>query len=110
MKKKILAQIDFDALRGALPARPDSLVTRSDLKVGVIISELLPYLFVLAGLALLVYLIYGGFQLMTSGGDPKAMESAKGKITNAIVGFIIIFVAYWLMQILQIIFGFPGPF
>jgi hypothetical protein len=78
--------------------------------IGTIISALLPYLFVLAGLMLFVYLILGGFQLMTSGGDPKRAESAKGKITGAVIGFIIIFVSYWLVQILQVIFGLPKVF
>jgi len=73
--------------------------------IGEIINALVPYIFALAGLALLFILIWGGFELMTSAGDPKKMESAKGKITNAVVGFIVIFVAYWLVQILEVIFG-----
>lgn len=73
--------------------------------IGDILSALLPYIYVLAGLILFIYLIIGGFGLLTSGGDPKAVESAKGKITNAVVGFIIIFISYWLVQILEIVFG-----
>ena len=72
---------------------------------GEIISALLPYLFAGAGLLLLLYLIFGGIQFMTSGGDPKARESAKGKITGALVGFIIIFASYWIVQIVGIILG-----
>lgn len=74
-------------------------------KVGDIISALLPYLFTLAGLGLFLYLIIAGFGWMTSGGDPKKTQSAKDKLTNALVGFIIIFVAYWLILILEKIFG-----
>jgi hypothetical protein len=73
--------------------------------LGNIINALVPYIFGMAGLALLVILIWGGFELMTSAGDPKKMQSAQGKLTNAVVGFIIIFVAYWLVQILEVIFG-----
>lgn len=73
--------------------------------IGAIINDLVPYIFALAGLLLLFILILGGFELMTSAGDPKKMEAAKGKITNAIIGFIIIFAAYWLVQILEVIFG-----
>lgn len=74
-------------------------------KIGDIISELLKYLFPLAGLLLLLYLLFGGFQLMTSGGDPKKIQEAKGKLTNALVGFIIVFVAYWLVQIIASTLG-----
>lgn len=73
--------------------------------LGSIISGLLPYLFAGAGLLLLLYLIYGGLSLMLSRGDPKAVQSAKDKITGALTGFIIIFAAYWLVQIVGKILG-----
>lgn len=73
--------------------------------LGGIINKVIPILFTLAGLILLLYLLWGGFSLMLSKGDPKAMETAKGKITNAVIGFVIIFVAFWLVQLLGIVFG-----
>lgn len=73
--------------------------------IGDIVSELLKYLFPLAGLLVLLYLLFGGFQLMTSGGDPKKIQEARGKITNALVGFIIVFSAYWLVQIIASVLG-----
>lgn len=73
--------------------------------LGGIISALLPYLFAGAGLLLLLYLIYGGLSLMLSRGDPKAVQSAKDKITSAVMGFIIVFVSYWLVQIVGTILG-----
>lgn len=72
---------------------------------GEIISALLPYLFAGAGLLLLLYLIYGGLSLMLSRGDPKAVQSAKGKITSAFIGFIIVFASYWIVQIVGKILG-----
>lgn len=73
--------------------------------LGTIITELLPYVFGAAGILLFVYFLVGGFQLLTSAGEPKAVEGARARITNAIIGFVIIFIAYWLIQILQSIFG-----
>jgi hypothetical protein len=73
--------------------------------LGDIISAFLPYLFVLAGLILFAFLIWAGFEFLTSAGDPEKVKAAQGKLTSAIVGFIIIFAAYWIAQILQIIFG-----
>ncbi len=99
-----LAQSDFDfnitELEGKVPGF--KFVGGS---IGNIISELLKYLFPLAGLLVLLYLLLGGFQLMTSAGDPKKTQEAKGKITNALVGFIIVFISYWLVQIVGIILG-----
>ncbi len=72
---------------------------------GDIINKVIPYVFAAAGIAMLIYLVLGGLQMMTSQGDPKAMEGAKGKITNAILGFVIIVVAYSLVVVLGKIFN-----
>lgn len=74
-------------------------------KVGLIIGEVLKYVFVIAGLLLLFFLISGGFQLLLSAGNEKTMEMAKNKITNAIFGFLLLFLSYWLVQILEFILG-----
>lgn len=86
-------------------AMPEFEFAGNNGKIGNIVSALLPYLFSISGIILLLYLIYGGFQLMLSRGDPKAMQSAQAKITNAIVGFVIIFLAYWLVQLLGKVLG-----
>lgn len=80
-------------------------ITRYDLSFGEIISLLLPYVFILAGLILFILLIIGGFEYLTSGGDQKKVASAQARLTNAFVGFIIIFVSYWLIQLLETILG-----
>lgn len=95
--------IDFNKLRQAFPA--GSLPAMPDLTLGLIISRAVNYLFVIAGLILLLFLILGGFQLMIGAADPKAKEGASKTITNAIVGFIILFVSYWLVQIIEVVFG-----
>ena len=64
--------------------------------LGGIIFELMRYVFPAAGIALLLYLIFGGYQVMLSGGDPKSVAAGRSKITNAIIGFVIVFAAYWI--------------
>ncbi len=95
-----LAQISFpySGLESAT-----GLTGFSDL--GSVVTKLLPYVFAIAGLILLLNLVYGGISLMLSGGDPKAVESAKNRITSSLIGFIIIFTAYWLVQIIGRILG-----
>lgn len=78
--------------------------------LGAIVNKFVPYVFAAASMFLLFYLIVGGFGFLTSKGDPKALEAARQKITNAIIGFVIIFVAYWLVQLLAIILGLQGVF
>lgn len=73
--------------------------------LGELVSVIVRYAFPIAGLLLLVYLIYGGFKLLVSQGDPKAVESGKQIITNAAIGFVVIFVAFWIMQAIGIALG-----
>jgi hypothetical protein len=73
--------------------------------IGSLISSLIPYILVLAGLILFIFLIIGGFGLLTSGGSPDKVKAAQGKITSAVIGFVIIFISYWLVRILEIVLG-----
>ena len=76
--------------------------------IGTIIGQSLPYVFGFAGLGLLLMIIASGFTLMTSAGDPKKMEKGKATLTNAIIGFLIIFAAFWIVQIAGVIFGWQS--
>lgn len=95
-----LAQIDFDPL--SIIATPKF---GPGAQIGTIISALLPYLFPLAGIVLLLFLLFAGFQYLTSGGDPKKVEQAKERLTSALIGFIIVFAAYWIVQIVGTVLG-----
>ena len=77
---------------------------------GRIVTNILPYIFGAAGIALLIYLVLGGLQMMTSRGDPKAMQSAQAKIANALIGFVIVIFAFFIVQIFGQIFKLQGTF
>lgn len=55
----------------------------------------------LAGVALFIMLIIGGIKWITAGGDPKAVESAKGTVTYAIVGVIFLALAYIILVFIK---------
>lgn len=78
------------------------------LDLGFVVRFLLLYAFPAAGILVLLYLLWGGLQLMTSGGDPKAVQAARDKITGALVGLAIIFTAFWVVQILASFLGVEG--
>jgi len=73
--------------------------------IGDIVSSLILYLFPLAGILMLLYLLFGGYKYMLSRGDPKALADARDTITTAVVGFIIVFVAFWIVQIVGVVLG-----
>ncbi len=100
----MLAQtpIDFGQIQAS--AFPNATYGTS-VTIGQIISDILPIIFTITGILLLIYLLMGGFQLMFAAGDPKKVQGAWGKITNAIIGFVIIFVAYWVTQLIGTVFN-----
>lgn len=53
---------------------------------------------VLAGVVAVVYLIIGGYQYVTSSGNAEAATTAKGTIMNAIIGLVVIFASYVLID------------
>jgi hypothetical protein len=75
--------------------------------VGSLVSLFLKISFVLAGLILLFYFILGGIGMIGSAGknDPKAAESAKQTITSAVIGFVVVFTAYWIVKLIGTLFG-----
>jgi hypothetical protein len=77
----------------------------SSTNLGAIITAIVPYLFAAAGIILLLYLLAGGFGYLTSAGDPKKAQEAKAKITNALIGFLIVFASYWIVQIAARVLG-----
>jgi len=72
---------------------------------GGVISAILPYIYVAAGLLLLVTLVMGGITLMTAAGDQNKIKQGYGQLTAGLIGFIIIFVSFFVAQILQIALG-----
>ena len=73
--------------------------------IGGMIGVILPYVFGAAALLLLIYLVTAGLGMMLSRGDPKAMQVAQGRITNALIGFVIVFFAYILVSVIGKVFG-----
>ena len=89
-------------------AFPDFKFVGNEWNIGAVVSAILPYIFSIAGILLLLYLLMGGFQLMLAGGEPKKIQGAWGKITNALIGFLIIFIAYWVTQLIGKVLNIPA--
>ncbi len=73
--------------------------------IGGLVTGAIPFIFAFAGIGLLLMIISAGFTLLTSAGDPKKLDAGKNRLTYALAGFLIIFVAYWVTQLAGKIFG-----
>ena len=70
-----------------------------------VLPAIVTTLFIIAVVVALLYLIYGGFRWIMSGGDKAAVTSAREHIVAAIVGLVIIFLAYFIVNIVMNFFG-----
>lgn len=73
--------------------------------IGTLISGAIGAAFVIAGLLVFAYLVWGGIQWITAGGDKANLESARGRISNALVGLAIIAAAYAVILLVEFVFG-----
>lgn len=69
--------------------------------IGAIVSETLVIIFAIAGILLFLYFLAAGIDLIRSGGDPKAVESAKLRLVNALIGAVVIAFAYLFIKFIQ---------
>ncbi len=70
-----------------------------------IVALLLNLLIVAAILLSLLFLIWGGIDWITSGGDKQKLQSARHKIIFALVGLVIVFASFFIINFLQGFFG-----
>jgi hypothetical protein len=99
--------IDFDTIEEK--ALGDDYLFKGGANLGDLFNTgVFNIVFFVAGVALLLYMITSGLSMMTSRGDPKALEGAKARLTYAVYGFIIVFTAYWIVQIVGLLLGLKG--
>lgn len=92
---------DFDDLNPLLIGGGDTKLTTP----GGFISKLLEYAFPLAGIILFVMLVWGGFEMLYGATTSKSMEAGKNRVTAALIGFFLLFSSFWIIQILEVVFG-----
>ncbi len=73
--------------------------------LGGLIQLSLPYVFGIAGIVLLLNIVSSGFKMMTSQGDPKALQGAQAKLTTSLIGILILFTSFWIVNLIMKFFG-----
>lgn len=75
--------------------------------IGPLISSFLKLSLIIAGIILLGLILFGGFGMIASAGsgDTKKAEKSKNAITGAVIGFLVVFCAYFIIQIIQTVTG-----
>lgn len=114
LASKTLAQTNNDIQAAVGSVNPNSSPFTN---LGKLIQSILQLIYYGAGLFFFIYLLIGGLQWITSGGDKAGVEAARNKITNAAIGLVIVVAAYAITLIVEKVLGikivsgfqFQGP-
>jgi len=63
-----------------------------------LVSTLFTFLLTIAGLAAFVMVVVGGIKYLTSAGSPSSTGDAKDQITSALLGLVIIFASWMILN------------
>jgi len=71
-----------------------------------LLSGMVKFIMVIAAVIFFFVLVVGGIQWIVSGGDKTGAETARKRITAALVGLAIVFVAFAIGMLINALFGF----
>lgn len=108
--KKIAVSLGLSSLALSLP----SLAYAVDLvpteispiqNIIKVVQGVIRFILIVAFVLAFIFLIIGGIRWITAGGDEKAVAGARGMITGALIGLVIVLVAYALIRTVEIFFN-----
>lgn len=99
---KLLADQAIDDLFGGISPPPAMNVGGNDpvQGFGKLIGFGIQMFILVAGLFLLLYLLWGAFDWIASGGEKEKIAKAQSKITNAVIGIVLVFVVLVVFNLL----------
>lgn len=70
-----------------------------------IITQIFPKVLIIGGIIFFILVVIAGFGVISGAGndDPHAKDQAKNFLTYAVIGMLIMFSAYWILQILSFV-------
>jgi hypothetical protein len=78
--------------------------------LGQAISTIITVIFFVAGLAAFFFILWGAVSYVTAGDDSSKTEAARKRITNAVVGLILVALVYVIWLIVSQIVGIDTLF
>lgn len=88
----------------ALPIFSNNTCVQNDKGNGsavvVYLKEILQLLSGIVGITIITMIIWSGIQYITSLGDPAAIKSAKGRLTNSITALVLFLMMFAILQFL----------
>jgi hypothetical protein len=86
--------------------RPNNLGQFVNITPGTFVTGAIRLVMVIAALAFFFTLVIGGIQWILSGGDKTGAETSRKKITGALIGLAIVFLAWAISVLIKVLFDF----
>lgn len=77
----------------------------NNITIGNIIAAIIILVLIVAALIFFFMLVWGGVKYIMSGGDKAQTEGARGQITAALIGLVIVFAAWAIINLVNLFFG-----
>ena len=74
--------------------------------VQTILVNVISIFFAVGGLGVLIYFVWGAVDWILSGGDKEKVAGARKKMTNAIIGLVLLSLSYVIINLVGSIVGF----
>ena len=87
---------------------PWQIATLTRLRIQDLVSFIILLLLTVAVLLAFFFLIFGGLRWMLSQGDKKKVEEAQKTVTYAIIGLIVVFLSFFILNLIGFAF-IQGP-
>ena len=71
-----------------------------------LVSGVIGLVFIAASLIFFFLLMAGGIKCMMAGGDKEKAGEARGQLTSALIGLVVVFIAWAVSTLIGNIFGF----
>lgn len=68
-------------------------------QLGPVVGSFITFGFVIVGLIALAFLAWGGLKWLLSQGEKQAVEEARNHIISALIGLIVIFLSYLIVNV-----------
>lgn len=107
IKNKISLIAIIPPVYAALEVKPqgEDFNTLTDVTAPNIISGAISLVLTISLIVFFFILVLGGFKWITSSGDEKKITTARAQITNALIGVILIFSVWGIINLIEAIFG-----
>lgn len=73
--------------------------------IGMLLPKMVGLIFVVGAVSFFFIFLWGAVSWILSGGDKAHVESAKGRITSAIVGLILLLSSIAIVKLIELFFG-----